>query len=255
MKIATWNINSIRMRIPRLLAFLDRHKPDVLCLQETKVIDELFPRAEIEAAGYHAVINGQKSYNGVAILSRSQPEAVIRNLPDDDETCERRLIAARIDGIDIINVYVPNGGDLTSAKYPFKLEWYRRLRKFLDEQFQPTADLLICGDFNVAMDDRDVWDVKKWTGQILFSEPEKAALNNLIAWGFTDLLRLHHSQAGIFTWWDYRGGAFHRGWGLRIDHLLGSASLAARSVAVEVDREERKGEKPSDHAPVIATFN
>jgi exodeoxyribonuclease III len=255
MKIATWNINSIRMRIPRLLSFLARHQPDVVCLQETKVIDALFPLAEIEAAGYHAVINGQKSYNGVAILSRGKPENIVRNLPDDKEDAERRLIAANINGVNIINVYAPNGSAVGSDKYIFKLEWYRRLCSFLHERYDMKDDVLICGDFNVAPDERDVWDVALWEGKILFSEPEKAALNNLIACGFIDTLRLHHSQAGLFTWWDYRAGAFHRGWGLRIDHVLVSASLAARSIAVEIDRDERKGEKPSDHAPVIATFN
>jgi exodeoxyribonuclease III len=252
LKIATWNVNSIRIRLPRLVSWLKRRQPDIVCLQETKVVDEDFPLAEISEAGYNAVINGQKTYNGVAILSRSPIAEVRKSLSDDPTTEEKRLLAATIDGIRVINVYAPNGGALDSDKYTYKLDWYRRLRKMLDESFNPADDLVICGDFNVAPEDRDVWDPDQWRDQVLFSEPEKAALRELTEWGLIDSLRLHRQEAGIYTWWDYRAGAFHRGWGLRIDHLLMSSSLAKRCKEVEIDRNERKGEKPSDHAPVIA---
>lgn len=255
MKIVTWNINSIRMRMPRLLDWLARTQPDVVCLQETKVVNKDFPLADINAAGYQCFINGQKTYNGVAILTRHDAENIIYDLPGDPAESEKRLITARINGIQIINVYVPNGSDVGSEKYHYKLAWYQRLRQFLDDNFKPEDPLLICGDFNVALDDRDVWDVAQWKDQILFSEPEKAALHNVMDWGLTDALRMHHSEGGLYTWWDYRNGAFHRGWGLRIDHFFISEPLKARSVSVEVDRNERKGEKPSDHAPVIAVFN
>lgn len=254
MKIATWNVNSIRMRLPRLLAWLERRQPDVACLQETKVIDGDFPVKEIEALGYHCLVNGQKTYNGVAILSRAPAENAIKALPDDTPEAERRLLAATINGVRVINVYCPNGQAVGSPKYTFKLEWFRRLRALLDETEDAKTRVLLCGDFNVAPEDRDVWAPDQWRNQVLFSEPEKAALKQVMDWGFQDALRLHRSEGGIYTWWDYRGGAFHRGWGLRIDHILVSAPLAAQCISVEVDREERKGEKPSDHAPVIATF-
>jgi exodeoxyribonuclease III len=255
MKIATWNVNSIRTRLPRLLSWLERRQPDIVCLQETKVVDANFPLAELEAAGYRCLINGQKTYNGVAILSLKEAIDAVRQLPGDTLESERRLLAAKIDGVKIINVYVPNGSEVGSIKYTYKLEWYRRLREFLDKSFDPKDQVLICGDFNVAPEDRDVWNPKLWQGKILFSEPEKEALKRVMEWGFIDTLRLHHSDGGFYTWWDYRAGSFHRGWGLRIDHILVSPPLAARCTSVEIDRDERKGEKPSDHAPVVATFD
>ena len=254
MRIATWNVNSVRIRLPRLISWLERRRPDVVCLQETKVVDESFPLADIEALGYHCLLNGQKTYNGVAILSRTEPENAVRALPGDGPEAEHRLLIAAINGIQIVNVYAPNGGDVGLPKYAYKLEWYRRLRGFLDTSFDAGKNVLICGDFNVAPEDRDVWDPDRWRGQILFSEPEKEALRNLMSWGLEDALRLHSSEGGLYTWWDYRAGAFHSGWGLRIDHILVTEPLAKRCTGVEIDRDERKGEKPSDHAPVIATF-
>ena len=253
-RIATWNVNSVRARLPRVLAWLERQRPDVVCLQETKVVDEDFPAAEIAAVGYHAVVFGQKTYNGVAILSRQEPSHVVRGLPDDEADAERRLVAATVGGVRIVDVYAPNGGKVGSDKYAFKLDWFRRLRSWLDAECDAATDLLICGDFNVAPDDRDVYDPEAWRGQILCSEPEREALRGLTAWGLADGLRLHRQEGGLYTWWDYRAGAFHRGWGLRIDHVLLTRSLASRCTAVEIDRAERKGEKPSDHAPVIATL-
>ncbi|MFH1177631.1 MAG: exodeoxyribonuclease III [Acidobacteriota bacterium] len=254
MRLATWNVNSVRSRLPRLLPWLERQRPDVVCLQETKVVDEDFPRAEIEAAGYRCLVRGQKTYNGVAILSRDEASRLELALPGDPGDEEARFLAATIGQVRVIDVYVPNGGEVGIDRYFFKLSWYRRLRTYLESSCRATDLLVICGDFNVAPEDRDVWDPEKRRGKILFSEPEKEALQNLTAWGLVDTLRLHHQEGGIYTWWDYRVGSFHRGWGLRIDHILASPALAPHCTAVEVDREERKGEKPSDHAPVVATF-
>jgi exodeoxyribonuclease-3 len=251
--VATWNINSIRMRLPRLVDWLTHRKPTVVCLQETKVVDEDFPAAPLEALGYHYLVHGQKTYNGVAILSLLPVTDVSHSLPGDPADAESRVLAASIGGTRIIDIYAPNGQAVGSDKYAYKLDWYRRLRELLDSH-NPSDEVLLCGDFNVAPEDRDVWDPEQWRGQILFSNPEKAALSNILGWGFKDALRMHHPEGGLYTWWDYRAGAFHRGWGVRIDHILVSAPLARRCVSVEIDRNERKGEKPSDHAPVVATF-
>lgn len=255
MKIVTWNVNSIRVRLTRLLSWLERNQPDIMCLQETKVVDPDFPLEEIKQAGYNCIFSGQKSYNGVAILSKTAASNVLTSLPGDNNDQEKRFLAAEIDGIQIINVYVPNGSELGSEKYQYKLNWYQRLRDFLDNNFNTQQQVLICGDFNVAPDDRDVWDVKHWIGQLHFSEPEKAAHQNLMSWGLKDALRLHHPEPGIYSWWDYRSLGFQRNLGLRIDHILVSEPLAARSKDVLTDREERKGEKPSDHVPVTGIFN
>ncbi len=255
MKIVTWNVNSIRVRLPKLLSWLEHNQPDIMCLQETKVVDTGFPLADIQAAGYHCEFIGQKSFNGVAILSRSEASNVTKSLPGDDSDQDKRFIAAQIEDIQIINVYVPNGSEVGSEKYQYKLNWYRRLREYLDTAFDPKQPLLICGDFNVAPDDRDVWDVKQWTGKLHFSEPEKQAHQELMAWGLKDALRLHHPDPGIYTWWDYRSMGFQRGLGLRIDHILITDSLALRCSDVVVDRNERKSERPSDRAPVTGVFS
>lgn len=254
MLIATWNINSIRMRLDRLLQWLERRKPDVVCLQETKVVDEDFPIEPLSALGYHCIIHGQKSYNGVAILTRQGGADPINTLPGDAADMQCRFLACTVGRIRIINIYAPNGSEVGSEKYTYKLDWYKRLRRYLDTTVRPEDQVLICGDFNIAPEDRDVWDVAKWAGQILFSDPEKKAFQDLLKWGLVDALRKHHPEAGLYTWWDYRAGAFHRGWGLRIDHILVSAPLAALISDVEIDRNERKGEKPSDHAPVLAVL-
>lgn len=255
MKIVTWNVNSVRVRLPRLLAWLEGNQPDIMCLQETKATDQDFPLAEIERAGYNCIFTGQKSYNGVAILSKNTISNVIKSLPGDENDQEKRFITALIEDIQIINVYVPNGSEVGSDKYYYKLNWYKRLRDFLENTFDPKKPLLICGDFNVAPDDRDVWDVKQWTGKLHFSEPEKEAHQNLVSWGLKDAMRLHHQEPGVYTWWDYRSLGFQRGLGLRIDHILVTDSLALRCKDVVVDRNERKGEKPSDHAPVVGIFS
>ena len=251
--VATWNVNSVRTRMPRLVNWLDRKKPDIVCLQETKVVDAEFPAEPLQELGYQCLLRGQKTYNGVAILTRLPASDIIRSLPRDPADAESRLLAAKIAGIRIINVYAPNGQVVGSDKYSYKLDWYERLRELLLGD-DPQTEVLVCGDFNVAPEDRDAWDPELWRGQVLFSDPEKAALRQLVEWGLTDALRIHHPEGGLYTWWDYREGAFHRGWGMRIDHVLVSAPLATRCIAVEIDRQERKGEKPSDHAPLVATF-
>ena len=254
MRIATWNVNSVRARLPRLLAWLDRKRPDVVALQETKVVDGEFPAAELAEVGYRCAVFGQKTYNGVAILSREEAVETVRGLPGDAADADRRLLAATVAGVRVVSVYVPNGKEVGHPAWEAKLIWLDRLREWLAATTTPTAPLVVCGDFNIAPDDRDVWDVAQWSGQNLFSEPEKERFRRLLGWGLVDTLRRLHGEGGIYTWWDYRAGAFHRGWGLRIDHVLATASLAERCTGVEVDREERKGEKPSDHAPVIAAF-
>ncbi len=254
MLITTWNINSIRMRLERLQKYLERRRPDVLCLQETKVVDDEFPADSLRALGYQCNYRGEKSYNGVAILSLLPPENIEMKLPDDGPDAPCRFIAGTIGGVRIINVYAPNGSEVASDKYAFKLEWYKRLRAYLDARANPQDRVLMCGDFNVAPDDRDVWDPEQWRGKILCSDPERSAFRALLDWGMTDSLRMLRQEPGIYTWWDYRGGAFHRGWGMRIDHILVTARLAQQCSLVEVDRDERKGEKPSDHAPVVATL-
>lgn len=254
MDIATWNVNSVRARLPRLLPWLDHRHPDVVCLQETKVVDSDFPAAEIEGAGYRCLTFGQRTYNGVAILTREVPTDEARGLPGEPPDAERRLLAATVAGVRVVSLYAPNGKEVGHPAYEAKLSWFRSLRSWLDDSFDPAGNVVLCGDFNIAPEDRDVWDVALWSGQNLFSEPEKEAFRALLAWGLVDALRLHRQEGGLFTWWDYRQGAFHRGWGLRIDHVLASRGLGARCTAVEIDREERKGDKPSDHVPVVARF-
>jgi len=254
MLVATWNVNSIRSRLPRLLEWLGRRQPDVACLQETKVVDEGFPLDEISKAGYRCLVRGEKTYNGVAILHREPASDPVRSLPGDEEgPC--RFLSASVGGVRIVNIYAPNGQEVGSPKYEYKLGWYARLRSYLETRADPGQPLLLCGDFNVAPADIDVWDPKEWEGQILFSEPEKEAFRALLSWGLTDSLRALRPEGGLYTWWDYRAGAFHRGWGLRIDHILVTAPLMARCASVEIDRNERKGEKPSDHAPVVADLS
>lgn len=249
-KIVTWNINSVRARFERLLDFLKTRSPDVLCLQELKCTDEQFPTLELQALGYHAAVFGQKSYNGVAIISKEPVADVQRNLGDDDE--QARLIAGTVGGIRVVGLYAPNGQSLSSPAYQYKLQWYAKLNRWLKTQATP---LLVCGDFNIAPDDIDTWDAKLWEGQTLASPPERAAFKELTQQNaLVDLFRVKHPEPGRFSWWDYRAGAFHKNQGLRIDHILVSEALVARCKEVEVDREARKGKLPSDHAPVWAEF-
>jgi len=254
MLIATWNVNSILARVPNVIRWLDLVKPDVLCMQETKCTDDKFPKEVFEERGYHCQLFGQQSYNGVAIVTRGVCETGHRGYPGDDGTAQSRLIVTKFDSISIVNIYVPNGQMVGSEKYSFKLDWMNRLRSFFDEHFQITTPVLLCGDFNVAPEERDVHDVRLWQGRILFSERERAALQHIKDWGFTDAFRLHTEAGGHYSWWDYRAGMFRRNMGLRIDHIWISDPLVSRNIRTWIDIEPRKWEKPSDHAPVVAEF-
>src|SRR5262249_43421052 len=249
LKIATWNVNSIAARLPVLLRWLEYASPDVLCMQETKVQDDKFPVSELASLGYESESYGQAAYNGVAIVSRTNLVDVRRGLPDDEEGAQSRLIAATASGIRIVNVYVPNGQAVGTDKYEFKLGWLKRLRKFFDELYDTKEPVLMCGDFNVAPEDRDVHNADLWRGRILFSEPEKEALARVRDWGFVDAFRMHNQGDKEFSWWDYRAGAFRRNLGLRIDHIWLTKALASRCKSVVIDREPRRWEKPSDHTP------
>ena len=241
------------MRLPRLRAFLERRQPDIVCLQETKVPDEQFPGHALRPLGYHVLVSGEKTYNGVAVLSRAPGTDTITALPGDDP--QRRLLVTSVEGLRVVNVYAPNGTAVGTDKYAYKLDWYRRLREYLDGALDPGREVILCGDLNIAPEERDVWDPEQWRDRVMFSEPEREQFRALLQWGFADSLRLHRpDEGGLYTWWDYRAGAFHRGWGLRIDHILLSAPLARRCAEVEIDRNERKGTLPSDHAPVVATL-
>lgn len=255
MKIITWNVNSLRVRLPRVLALLRRHEPDLVCLQETKVVDADFPRAELEAAGYRPETFGQKTYNGVALLARAPLQNLQRGYPGDPLPEQARVIGADCGGVRVLNLYVVNGEAVDSPKYAGKLAWLDALTRWLAASHRPEQPLLLLGDFNVAPEERDVHDPERWRGKVLFSDPERARIRSLLGWGLQDLLRLHTQEGGLYTWWDYRMGAFHRGWGLRIDLALASAPVAQRSLAVTIDREERKSSSgegnPSDHAPLI----
>ncbi|MBM4091291.1 MAG: exodeoxyribonuclease III [Planctomycetes bacterium] len=254
MKIATWNVNSIRSRLERLIDWLARVKPDVVCLQELKVTDDAFPYDTIREAGYHAVVHGQKTYNGVAILSREEPRDVARGLEDGVDDPQARLIAARVNDVHVISVYFPNGQSVGSDKWTYKLDWMRRLRRYLDRRFQPPDPVLLCGDINVARDDLDVARPDQWAASVLCHPDARAALEHIRCWGLNDVFRDKHPEGGLYSWWDYRMLAFPRNDGLRIDHIFATESVAARCGHTEIDRDERKGEKPSDHAPVIASF-
>ena len=255
MKIATWNVNSIAVRLEQVLNWLKTHDIDVLCLQETKTVDEKFPLEEIENAGYKAAFIGQKSYNGVAILSKHELKDVQKNFDDDELDAPKRLIAATVNNIRIVNTYIPNGTELWTDKFTFKLDWLQRLRKFFDETCNVHGDVLLCGDFNVAPDETDVWNVKAWEGKLHFSKPERAAMHHVKQWGFVDVFRQQNGDLQEFSWWNYREGAFPKNQGLRIDHIWTSKSLAEKCVGSWIDKEPRGWERPSDHTPVVAEFN
>ena len=254
MKIATWNVNSIRARLERLVAWLKTHQPDVVCLQELKVADAEFPLLAVQEAGYHAAVYGQRTYNGVAILSRAEPAEVERGLCDGVQDDQARLICARFADVRVLSAYVPNGGEVGSDKYAYKLEWLRRLRGYLERRCEPRQPLALCGDFNVAPEPRDVADPEAWADTVLFHPEVRAALEEVRSWGLRDAFRIHHEEGGLYSWWDYRMLAFPKNRGLRIDHIFVSEPLAERCVDSSIHRQERKGKQPSDHAPVLAEF-
>ena len=253
MKLATWNVNSIRQRLPHVLDWLNVNEPDVLALQEIKTEADKFPLAEIEASGCHCILSGQKAYNGVALISREEPADVILDIPDFADE-QRRVIAASYGDTRIINVYVPNGQSVDSDKYRYKLDWLDALHGYLDRELKKYKKLAIVGDFNIAPDDRDVHDPELWRDQVLCSGPERERLAALLGLGLVDTFRLSEQPEKSFSWWDYRQMGFRLNRGLRIDLILASKALAADCSATLIDKLPRKLEKPSDHAPVLAVF-
>jgi exodeoxyribonuclease-3 len=255
MKIATWNVNSLRARLELVTAWLARHEPGVLCMQETKVEDAAFPTLALQQLGYHVVHAGQRTYNGVAIASRSPLTDVKIGLlgaqPDDD----KRVIAATVNDTRVVCVYAPNGKAVDSPAFDAKIKWFHALRELLEATQLPPGGVVVCGDFNIAPEDRDVFDPELMRGQLHFTPAEHAALQQLCDFGLVDLFRLHNPAPKQYSWWDYRAGAFRRNQGLRIDYLLGSEQVAARCREVIIDKEERKRERPSDHCPVIAELS
>jgi exodeoxyribonuclease-3 len=255
MKIATWNVNSIRVRLEAVLNWIDQEQPDVLCLQEIKVTDELFPAEPFEALGYQLAVSGQKTYNGVAILSRHDIIQILAGFPDYDAEGQKRLIAATIGQVRVVNVYVPNGSAPDSPKFIYKLEFINQLSNYMERLHRIEENLILVGDFNIAPEARDVYDAAEMEGEIGFHPRERSALAKLKNWGFEDVFRRHHEEGGLYSWWDYRAGAFRRDLGLRIDHIWASPPLASLSLECGMDKKQRSLPKPSDHIPVWAIFD
>ena len=251
MRIATWNVNSLTARLARVEEWLEYAHPDILCMQETKVADGAFPAMPLSALGYEAVSHGDGRWNGVAIASRVGAEDVQRGLGTDADAQGCRMVAATCGGIRVHSVYVPNGRAVDSEHYVAKLAWLEELHAFLDRTCSPADPVVVAGDFNVAPDDRDVWDPAAVHGATHVTEPERAAIRALEDWGLVDAFRLQYQQGGLFSWWDYRAGNFHKHLGMRIDLLLVSKPLAERYRYALIDRNARKGKQPSDHAPVL----
>lgn len=252
MKIATWNVNSLRVRLPQVLQWLETARPDVLALQETKLSDDKFPVEEIAAAGYDVVFHGQPTYNGVAILSRTPLSEARHGIPgfDDDQA---RVLAATVEGVRILDLYVPNGQEVGSDKYDYKLRWLDHLAGLVALELEQNSRVVVLGDFNIAPADADVHDPDEWRGRILFSEPEKSALQRLLDLGLVDSFRLFDQDENVFSWWDYRAAGFRRNRGLRIDLVLLSRALSGTCTDASIDRLPRSWERPSDHAPALAT--
>ena len=250
MKLATWNVNSLAVRLPQLLDWLALHQPDVLCIQETKLTDDKFPHAMITAAGYQVQWFGQKTYNGVALISKSPATDVVRNIPGHDDV-QARVIAATVDGVRVIGVYIPNGQSVESEKFPYKLAWLGALRRWVEQECAAHPQLALLGDYNIAPEDRDVYDPVTWAGQVLCTPEERAHFKGLLALGLHDSFRLFEQPPKSWSWWDYRNLAFRKNQGLRIDHILVSEALKPRVRSCVIDKLTRKNEWPSDHAPVI----
>ena len=253
MKIATWNVNSMKVRLPHVLEWLDANSPDVLVLQEIKQVAEAFPAEELESAGYRSIASGQKTYNGVAVISRSAATDAVTDFPGFDDP-QRRILATTIDGVRVIDLYVPNGSEVGSEKYAYKLGWLEALHGFLEAELQQHDKLVVLGDFNIAPADADVYDAEKWGDGILCSPAEREALARLLDLGLCDVFRNFEQPEMTFSWWDYRRAGFRRNAGLRIDLILASPPMAAACTGSYVDKEPRAWERPSDHAPVIAEF-
>jgi exodeoxyribonuclease-3 len=255
-RIVTWNVNSLKARLPRVEEWLAEVRPDVLAMQETKLADDAFPSLLFQEMGYETAHFGQGQWNGVALLSRVGLERVVDNFaPGITPDHEARIITATCGGVRISSVYVPNGRALDHDHYRYKLDWMSRLRAHVAAENSPDDAVVVMGDFNIAPDDRDVWDPSKYEGATHVSEAERTSLVELEAWGMQDLFRLKHQDGGIYSWWDYRGGDFHQGRGMRIDLVMGTAPVAARTKWAVVDRNARKGQQPSDHAPVVVDLD
>ena len=253
MKIASWNVNSLNVRLPHVLAWCDAAAPDILALQETKLTDDRFPAEPLLEAGYHSVFSGQKTYNGVAILSREPACDVVTDIPGLDDP-QRRILAATIGDVRLVNLYVVNGSEVGSKKFDYKLDWLAKVTDWLAGEVEAHSNLVVVGDFNIAPDDRDVYDPEAWREKILCSTPEREALGRILDLGLEDTFRLFEQDESVFSWWDYRMNMFRRKLGLRIDLELASAALARRCTASYIDIEPRRPERPSDHAPAIAEF-
>lgn len=254
LKIATWNVNSLNVRLPHVLDWLRTQQPDILALQETKLTDADFPTLDMAEVGYQAVFSGQKTYNGVAILSRLPADDLVTDLPELDDP-QRRVLAATIGDVRVLNLYIPNGQAVGSDKYAYKLGWLNKLNTWLTTELSRHSKLVMLGDFNIAPEDRDVHDPIAWAGQVLCSEPERAAFRQFLEQGLKDTFRLFPQEERRFSWWDYRAAAFRRNLGLRIDHILASPALANTCNRCYIDTAPRRLERPSDHAPVVAEFN
>jgi len=249
--IATWNVNSLKARLPRVQQWILENKPDVLCIQETKMKDAVFPSLVFHEMGYESAHFGQGQWNGVAILSKVGLDNVINNFAVGEPDAEARIISAECGGVTVVCVYVPNGRELEHDHYQYKLRWMKQLKQHVAKIAKPSGDVIVTGDFNIAPNDIDVWDPEALVGSTHVSVPEREVLNELCAWGLTDIYRDQHPEPKLFSWWDYRDGGFHKNHGMRIDLLLVSESVAKRTKMTVVDRNARKGEKPSDHAPVV----
>lgn len=254
LKIASWNVNSLNVRLPHVLAWVEGSRPDVLALQETKLTDDRFPLEDFQQAGYRSLFSGQKTYNGVAILSRDEAVDPVTDIPGLDDP-QRRILAATVRGVRVVDLYVVNGSEVGSEKFDYKLHWLERVTAWLATELERHENLIVLGDFNIAPDDRDVHDPEAWREKILCSTPEREALRRMLDLGLEDTFRLFDQEPGIFSWWDYRMNMFRRKMGLRIDLVLASAAMARRCTASYIDIEPRRQERPSDHAPAVAEFS
>lgn len=254
LKIATWNVNSLRVRLPHLLDWLEECKPDVFGLQEIKMIDEQFPLEEIRQSGYQAIFSGQKTYNGVALISKQPAEEIITELPGLDDP-QRRVLGAKFGDVYILNLYVPNGSEVDSEKYQYKLDWLNHLQDLVKDLLNMHEQLALMGDFNIAPKDEDVHDPDEWQGKVLVSDAERNHFQQLLDQGLNDCFRLFEQEEKRFSWWDYRAAAFRRNRGMRIDHILASQPLSEHCKQCYIDKAPRKLERPSDHTPVVAEFD
>jgi len=254
LKVASWNVNSLNVRLPHVLAWVDVARPDILALQETKLTDDRFPVEALLEAGYHSVYSGQKTYNGVAILSREPATDIVTDINGLDDP-QRRILGVTIGAVRIIDLYVVNGSEVGSEKYAYKMHWLEQVNRWIADEMHRSDKVIVLGDFNIAPDDRDVHDPESWQGKILCSSPERAALQQMLGLGLSDTFRLFEQEEKIWSWWDYRMAAFRRNMGLRIDLVLASEALAKVCSAAYIDKEPRRQERPSDHAPAIAEFS